>query len=424
MSVAISISGLGKQYKIGAAQERAKTLRDAITNVATAPVRRLRHTGSSSGHVRTIWALRDVSFEVEPGQVIGIIGRNGAGKSTLLKILSRITEPTTGRAVINGRLGSLLEVGTGFHQELSGRENIYLNGAILGMSRAEIGRKFDEIVAFSEIAEFLDTPVKRYSSGMFVRLAFAVAAHLDPEILLVDEVLAVGDLNFQRKCLGQMERIAGTGRTVFFVSHNMNAVRGLCTRAVQIEGGRLVADGPADEVVRDYIAQQTGSASVLHLPRSLGKKDELLITAVRVLDEAGNTAGPFYSSRPVIVEIDVDVTRTNGAYQVGFDLLAGGGPALRTWHTDGPPDDWPELKPGHNTLRCVIPAGMLNAGSYAVAPRADVFRSHWIVNGDEAIWFEVVKDHLESPFSWVRNPGPVAPLLDWQAMPSQGSTVE
>ena len=424
MSVAISICGLGKQYKIGAAQERAKTLRDAITNVATAPVRRLRHAGSSSGHVSTFWALRDVSFDVEPGQVIGIIGRNGAGKSTLLKILSRITEPTTGRAVINGRLGSLLEVGTGFHQELSGRENIYLNGAILGMSRAEIGRKFDEIVAFSEIAEFLDTPVKRYSSGMFVRLAFAVAAHLDPEILLVDEVLAVGDLNFQRKCLGQMERIAGTGRTVFFVSHNMNAVRGLCTRAVQIEGGRLVADGPADEVVRDYIAQQTGSASVLHLPRSLGKEDELLITAVRVLDEAGNSLGPFHSSRPVIVEIDVDVTRTNGAYQVGFDLLAGGGPTLRSWHTDGPPDNWPELKPGHNTLRCVIPAGMLNEGSYAVAPRADVYRSHWIVNGDEAIWFEVVKDHLESPFSWVRNPGPVAPLLDWRAMPSQGSTVE
>jgi len=424
MSVAISICGLGKQYKIGAAQERAKTLRDAITNVATAPVRRLRHAGSSSGHVSTFWALRDVSFDVEPGQVIGIIGRNGAGKSTLLKILSRITEPTTGRAVINGRLGSLLEVGTGFHQELSGRENIYLNGAILGMSRAEIGRKFDEIVAFSEIAEFLDTPVKRYSSGMFVRLAFAVAAHLDPEILLVDEVLAVGDLNFQRKCLGQMERIAGTGRTVFFVSHNMNAVRGLCTRAVQIEGGRLVADGPADEVVRDYIAQQIGSASVLELPRALGKEDELLITAVRVLDDAGSSAGPFHSSRPIIVEIDVDVARTNAAYQVGFDLLAGGGPALRTWHTDGPPDDWPELGPGHNRLRCVVPAGMLNEGSYAVAPRADVFRSHWIINGDEAIWFEVVKDHLESPFSWVRNPGPVAPLLDWQAMPSQGSPAE
>jgi lipopolysaccharide transport system ATP-binding protein len=420
MSTAITISGLGKKYTIGAAQERSRTLRDALTNVAGAPIRRLRHAGSSTGHVRTIWALRDVSFDVEAGQVIGIIGRNGAGKSTLLKILSRITEPTEGRAVINGRLGSLLEVGTGFHQELSGRENIYLNGAILGMSRAEIGRKFDEIVAFSEIGEFLDTPVKRYSSGMFVRLAFAVAAHLDPEVLLVDEVLAVGDLSFQRKCLGQMERIAGTGRTVFFVSHNMNAVRGLCTRAVQIEEGRLVADGPADEIVRDYIAQQMGSASVLELPRALGNEDELLIRAVRVLDDAGKAVGPFHSSHPLLVEIDVDVARANSAYQVGFDLLAGGGPALRSWHTDGPPDDWPELKPGHNTLRCVIPSGMLNEGSYAIAPRADVFRSHWIVNGDEAIWFEVVKDHLESPFSWVRNPGPVAPLLEWEAVSEPG----
>jgi lipopolysaccharide transport system ATP-binding protein len=416
---AISISGLGKRYNIGAQLQRSKTLRDAITNAATAPFRRLKHAGSSTGHVTTIWALRDVSFDVEPGQVVGIIGRNGAGKSTLLKILSRITEPTTGTAVVNGRVGSLLEVGTGFHQELSGRENIYLNGAILGMTRAEIGQKFDEIVAFSEIGDFLDTPVKRYSSGMFVRLAFAVAAHLDPEVLLVDEVLAVGDLNFQRKCLGQMERIAGAGRTVLFVSHNMNAVRGLCTRAVQIDGGRLAADGPADEVVRDYIAQQTGSASVLELPRALGKAEELLITAVRVLDESGRSAGPFHSSAPLVVEIDVEVGRQNSAYQVGFDLLAGGGPALRSWHTDGPPDEWPALVPGHNTLRCVIPAGILNAGSYAVAPRADVFRSHWIVNGDEAIWFEVIKDHLESPFSWVRNPGPVAPLLEWQVVTSQ-----
>jgi lipopolysaccharide transport system ATP-binding protein len=421
MSAAVTISGLGKRYAIGAAQERSRTLRDAITNAATAPFRRLRHAGSSTGHVTTIWALRDVSFDVEAGQVVGIIGRNGAGKSTLLKILSRITEPTEGKAIVHGRLGSLLEVGTGFHQELSGRENIYLNGAILGMTRAEIGRKFEEIVEFSEIGNFLDTPVKRYSSGMFVRLAFAVAAHLDPEVLLVDEVLAVGDIAFQRKCLGQMEQIAGAGRTVFFVSHNMNAVRGLCTRAVQIEGGRLVADGPADEIVHDYIAQQTSSAAVLELPRALGKEDELLITAVRVLDDAGRAAGPFHTSHPIIVEIDVDVSRTNSSYQVGFDLLAGGGPALRSWHTDGPPDDWPALAVGRNTLRCVIPAGMLNAGGYAVAPRADVFRSHWLVNGDEAIWFEVVKDHLESPFSWVRNPGPVAPLLEWKAVSELGS---
>ena len=422
MSTAISISGLGKRYMIGAAQQRADTLRDAITNAASAPFRRLRHAGSSTGHVSSMWALRDVGFDVEAGQVIGIIGRNGAGKSTLLKILTRITEPITGRVEIHGRVGSLLEVGTGFHPELTGRENIYLNGAILGMTRAEIGRKFDDIVEFSEIAEFLDTPVKRYSTGMYVRLAFSVAAHLDPEILLVDEVLSVGDVAFQRKCLGQMGQIAGSGRTVFLVSHNMGAVRGLCTRAVEIEGGQVVADGSAEQIVGDYIASQlAGSGSVLHLPRPLGRSDELLITAVRVLDEEGKTEGPFHSSRPITVEIDVDVARGNSAYQVGFDLLSGGGLVLRTWHTDGPPDDWPALAPGPNTLRCVIPTGMLNEGSFAIAPRADVYRSHWIVKGDEAIWFDVVKDHLESPFSWVKNPGPFAPVFDWSMEDGEAS---
>jgi lipopolysaccharide transport system ATP-binding protein len=425
MSTAISISGLGKRYMIGAAQQRADTLRDAITNVASAPFRRLRHAGSSTGRVSFMWALRDVSFDIEAGQVIGIIGRNGAGKSTLLKVLTRITEPTTGRVEIQGRVGSLLEVGTGFHQELSGRENIYLNGAILGMTRSEIGRKFDDIVEFSEIAEFLDTPVKRYSTGMYVRLAFAVAAHLDPEILLVDEVLSVGDLGFQRKCLGQMGQIAGSGRTVVLVSHNMGAVRGLCTRVVEIEDGHPVADGPAEQIVSDYVAKQLAtSGSALHLPRPLGKGDELLITAVRVLDEDGKSEGVFHSSRPTTIEVDVDIARTNPAYQVGFDLLSGDGLVFRTWHTDGTPDDWPQLKVGRNTLRCVIPAGMLNEGSYAVAPRAGVYRRYWIVNGDEAIWFDVVKDHFESPFSWIKHPGPVAPLLDWRLANGDASDVE
>ncbi|MFA4966502.1 MAG: polysaccharide ABC transporter ATP-binding protein [Thermoleophilia bacterium] len=413
---AISISGLGKRYTIGAAAERSKTLRDALTSAAAAPLRRLRHAGSSTGRVNTIWALRDVSFDVEPGQVIGIIGRNGAGKSTLLKILSRITEPTTGRALIHGRVGSLLEVGTGFHQELSGRENIYLNGAILGMTRAEIGRKFDEIVAFSEIGEFLDTPVKRYSSGMFVRLAFAVAAHLEPEILLVDEVLAVGDLSFQRKCLGQMEEIAGTGRTVFFVSHNMNAVRSLCTRAVQIDGGRLVADGHTEDVVRNYIVEQTtDSATKLDLARPIGKEGELLLTGLRVLDPRGKAGGPFHSKEELTVEIDVSVFRPNEAYQVGFDLICANGLAFRSWHTDGDPGGWPALPVGDTTLRCTVPAGVLNEGSYGVVPRADVYRSHWIVNGDDSVWFEVIKDHSESPYFWTRNPGPVAPVLEWRS---------
>jgi lipopolysaccharide transport system ATP-binding protein len=416
MSTAISISELGKRYQIGATRERSQSLRDAITNAATAPLRRLRHAGSSTGHVSELWALRDVTFDVEAGQVLGVIGRNGAGKSTLLKILTRITQPTTGQARIRGRVGSLLEVGTGFHQELSGRENIYLNGAILGMTRAEIAHKFDAIVEFSEVAQFLDTPVKRYSTGMFVRLAFAVAAHLEPEILLVDEVLSVGDLAFQRKCLGQMEELSGSGRTVLFVSHNMGAVRGLCTRVIELDKGRLIADGPSDEIVKAYIANQTAAGgSVLHLPRPLGRPEELLITATRVLDEDGRSEGPFHSSRPIVVEIDVDVTRENAAYQVGFDLLSADGLILRSWHTDGPEDDWPPLRAGHNTLRCELPAGLLNEGRYAVAPRADVYRTYWLVNGDDAIWFEVLKDHLETPFSLAGSPGTVAPVLDWRA---------
>ena len=287
------------------------------------------------------------------------------------------------------------------------------------MTRSEIRRKFDDIVDFSEIGEFLDTPVKRYSSGMFVRLAFAVAAHLDPEILLVDEVLAVGDLSFQRKCLGQMEQIAGAGRTVFFVSHNMNAVRSLCTRAIQIDGGRVVADGNTDDVVGGYVAQQTsGTSSAMDLRRPLGNDSELRIVAVRVLDPEGRQGGPFHSSRSLTVEIEVEVYRANEGYQVGFDLLAAGGQVFRTWHTDASPQDWPPLVVGRNLLRCTMPAGMLNEGSYAVAPRADVHRSHWIIHGDDAIWFEVIKDHSDSPFFWIRSPGAIAPVLEWEALPS------
>jgi len=252
-NIAVCVENLSKLYHIGKAQQRHDTLRDALVASLRVPLERLRRAGRGPDDAEdTIWALRDVSFEVHRGEVVGIIGRNGAGKSTLLKILSRITEPTAGRAVIKGRVGSLLEVGTGFHPELTGRENIYLNGAILGMRKVEIGRKFDEIVAFAEIEKFLDTPVKRYSSGMYVRLAFAVAAHLEPEILLVDEVLAVGDASFQKKCLGKMGDVAKEGRTVLFVSHNMAAVRKLCGQAILLTGGRMKTLGEVDEAVTEY----------------------------------------------------------------------------------------------------------------------------------------------------------------------------
>ncbi len=249
--IAIRVENLSKLYHIGRAQERHDTLRDAL--VASLR-RRHRSTGDQSTDATDLWALRDVSFEVKRGEVVGVIGRNGAGKSTLLKILSRITEPTSGRAEIHGRVGSLLEVGTGFHPELSGRENIYLNGAILGMRRTEIEAKFDEIVAFAEIDRFLDTPVKRYSSGMYVRLAFAVAAHLEPEILLVDEVLAVGDVGFQRKCLGKMGEVAHAGRTVLFVSHNMSAVQRLCNESILLGEGKVILQDRTPNVIALYIA--------------------------------------------------------------------------------------------------------------------------------------------------------------------------
>lgn len=255
---AIRVEGLSKLYRIGR-RERYRALRDTLTDVLYAPFRVLRSTlngcpPSVNGHEDTIWALKDVSFEIKQGEVVGVIGRNGAGKSTLLKILSRITEPTEGYAEIRGRVGSLLEVGTGFHPELTGRENIYLNGAILGMKKAEIERKFDEIVAFAEVEKFIDTPVKHYSSGMYVRLAFAVAAHLEPEILLVDEVLAVGDAAFQKKCLGKMGDVAKEGRTVLFVSHNMAAMSGLCSAAMWLADGTVRARGTTAELTQKYLA--------------------------------------------------------------------------------------------------------------------------------------------------------------------------
>jgi lipopolysaccharide transport system ATP-binding protein len=246
--MAIKVENLGKLYRIGAWQERSQTLRESLINTVVKPFRRIRGYGRDF-----IWALKDISFDVKRGGVVGIIGNNGAGKSTLLKILAHITEPTEGQVTMRGRVGSLLEVGTGFHPELTGRENIYLNGAILGMRKAEIKRKFDEIVAFSEIEKFLDTPVKRYSSGMYVRLAFSVAAHMESEILLVDEVLAVGDLQFQKKCMGKMEQVSREGRTILFVSHNMVAVRSLCKDAVLFKSGKMIAAGTADEVINKYM---------------------------------------------------------------------------------------------------------------------------------------------------------------------------
>jgi lipopolysaccharide transport system ATP-binding protein len=304
---AVRVTHLRKRYRLGQAGEGFDTLRDAIAGVAGRMVRKLRASQAAESR-RTLWALDDVSFDVAPGEVVGVIGGNGAGKTTLLKLLSRITEPTAGRIELNGRVGSLLEVGTGFHPELTGRENVFLNGAILGMRRTEIAGKFDEIVAFADVERFLDTPVKHYSSGMYVRLAFSVAAHLEPEILLVDEVLAVGDAAFQRKCLGKMQEVSRGGRTVVFVSHSMPTVVRLCERAILLTNGRVAADGPPADVVACYLRSGLGTtAHRIWAPDDAPGTAWLKLRGIRVVDEDRETAETFDMRDAVGIEIAFDV---------------------------------------------------------------------------------------------------------------------
>lgn len=322
-SIAIRVENLGKRYRIGHLRKRHDTLRDLIASAFRRGDRR------PSATEDTIWALKDVSFEVNQGEVIGIIGRNGAGKSTLLKILSRITDPTEGFAEIHGRCSSLLEVGTGFHPELTGRENIYLNGSILGMKRAEIAGKFDEIVAFAEVEKFMDTPVKHYSSGMYVRLAFAVAAHLQPDILLVDEVLAVGDITFRKKCLGKMQDISHGGRTVLFISHDMGAIRGLCQNAFWIDKGKIRLAGHACDVVGEYeqtqIRSSTNEPSFHERNEGDAKHLEFYISSVEMLDQEGRLANIFKYREKLGLVVSVDGHVPSDNYSVEFRIYSEAG---------------------------------------------------------------------------------------------------
>jgi lipopolysaccharide transport system ATP-binding protein len=325
--IAIRVENLSKRYYIGEAQERHDTLRDVLADAFRAPLRRagelLRGQATGAADLdETIWALKDVTFDVKRGEVVGIIGRNGAGKSTLLKIFSRITEPTAGYADIHGRVGSLLEVGTGFHKELTGRENVYLNGAILGMRRSEIERKFDEIVAFAEVERFIDTPVKHYSSGMYLRLAFAVAAHLEPEILLVDEVLAVGDVRFQTKCLNKMQDVEQEGRTILFVSHSMPSITRLCERAILLEDGKIVQDGPSHQVVSTYLNAGLGMAAAREWPdpaRAPGGEVARL-RAVRVRTEEKQVTDVVDIRRPVGIEMEYEVLKPGYVLLPHYDV--------------------------------------------------------------------------------------------------------
>jgi lipopolysaccharide transport system ATP-binding protein len=356
---AISVRAVGKRYELGGQKRLDQTLPETIASMCRGVFNR---TPKKKQDTQSFWALRDISFDVAQGEVIGIIGHNGAGKSTLLKILSQITDPTEGEADLRGRVGSLLEVGTGFHPELSGRENIYLNGAILGMTRREIAAKFDEIVDFSGVEQFLDTPVKRYSSGMTVRLAFAVAAHLDPEILIVDEVLAVGDAEFQEKCLGKMRAVAGgEGRTVLFVSHNMAAVSALCDRAILLDGGRVVEDGPANDVVDQYLGRLTQSTSAIFVCDGPPRAPAWIERAV-LRDTAERAGDNFRMSDPIEVAIDLHVAeRSNLSLSIQVQEM-NHSPVFH-FHTVDARFDVPST-PGNHQLVAALPAMQLYPGEY------------------------------------------------------------
>ena len=414
MPVAIDVDGLGKRYRIGEFQAAYGTLRESLSHAA----KRLTGQESHRGH-EEIWALKDVSFQVQQGEVLGVVGRNGAGKSTLLKVLTRITAPTEGRAEISGRVGSLLEVGTGFHPELTGRENIYLNGAILGMKRREIQQKLPEIVDFSGVSQFLDTPVKRYSSGMYVRLAFSVAAHFEPEILLVDEVLAVGDAEFQRRCLGRMEDFGSTGRTVLFVSHNMQSVAQLCDRAILIEKGRVAMDGPSSDVVARYLQTSAGAGSSRtwdDLDTAPGD-DLVRLRSVRIVDRDRNTVDYVDVRDPVGIEITFRVLRDGLPVLPKLKLVAEGRIAFNAmdidprWHEPSPP--------GEYVTTAWIPGNYLNEGLMSVDAAVCSIRSpklHHHVSVHEAVSFHVQDpaegDSARGSFTGQWR-GVVRPLLEW-----------
>lgn len=409
--IAIRAHDLGKRYRIGGSSSGYRTLRETLSGGLAS------WRGARRRTVQTIWALRNVSLEVRQGQVLGIIGRNGAGKSTLLKILSRVTEPTEGGAEIHGRVGSLLEVGTGFHPELTGRENISLNAAILGMRRREIDDRFDEIVAFAEVEKFLDTPVKHYSSGMYLRLAFAVAAHLDPEVLLVDEVLAVGDAEFQRKCLGKMSSVAQAGRTVLFVSHNMSAVLRLTDETIVLEGGRIALRAPSAAAVDYYLAAgmaEGGERRWQEAPPGAGPFRPL---ALRVRDAGGRPVSQVVSTEAFEVEFEYELEQDIVGLRTGIYLSTSRGePILTSFDADDPRvfERLGVRRRGRYRSRCRVPAGLLNEGLFAVGVNASAFRVRSYFTDERALTFTV--DGAGSPGShWAEaRPGPIRPALDWR----------
>jgi len=417
MKPIISVENLSKQYHIGA-KVPYKTFRETLMNAITSPARLFKGNGSRENN--TIWALKDVSFEVQEGEVLGIIGRNGAGKTTLLKILSRVTEPTEGEVRIRGGVGSLLEVGTGFHPELTGRENIFLNGAILGMSKEEIKKKFDEIVAFAEIEKFLDTPVKRYSSGMYVRLAFAVAAHLEPEILIVDEVLAVGDAAFQKKCLGKMGEVAKEGRTVLFVSHNMLAVKNLCSGTIVLRQGQIVFSGNVSKAVDFYLQDKACDVGevVWKNPETAPGNHQVRLKAIRIMSDGVITAKPPLN-KDIEVQIDYWNFEKNGSRVLSIHIFNAMGVLLITSgnlkSTSLTYDPYPYDKYPVGLFRttCIIPKLLLNNGIHYIKLWINQGMTSNIIVLDNVISFDAQESEemrTEYTGEWL---GVIRPMLAW-----------
>ncbi len=416
--IAIRVENLGKLYHIGVGQ-RHDTLRDALADFRLRVAdfgRKNPKSQIKNPKSEEFWALKDVSFEVHRGEVVGVIGRNGAGKSTLLKILSRITEPTTGYAEIHGRVGSLLEVGTGFHPELTGRENIYLNGAILGMKRTEIDRKFDEIVAFAEIEKFLDTPVKRYSSGMYVRLAFAVAAHLEPEILLVDEVLSVGDAAFQKKCLGKMGDIAGEGRTVLFVSHNLTALANLCSRSIYLMKGIIHCTDDSLICIQRYMKDSQPYSETQSLKQQIDELPPDPVCEITGLDfiQRDQPTRNVASNVSICVTISYRIKQSVYGLRVGFDIIHDDGTVVfRTFHDDLMRTTT-ETLPGLYKSTAVIPSNLLAPGFYTLSLAVGIHNIRWIISDKVIYKFEVSNIEGINVHYADKRPGVVMPYIQWE----------
>ena len=414
--IAIQVNKLSKRYRIGK-PAGDQNRRNAILKAISMPFNYLISSLREPSPDEIIWALKDISFSVKQADTIGIVGRNGAGKSTLLKILSRITEPTSGQVLLNGRVGSLLEVGTGFHPELTGRENVYLSGAIMGMKRAEIDRKFDEIVAFSEIEKFIDTPVKRYSSGMYVRLAFGVAAHLEPEILLVDEVLAVGDAAFQKKCLGKMGDVSKEGRTVLFVSHNMVAVQSLCSRAVWINNGQVVEEGPTNQVVSSYLhTSYTSSTERVWDEKSTAPgNDKVRLHRVRVFPKDGSSSDTIAMQSPLDIEVEFWNLVPDARLHVTLHVCTEQQVVAFSTCNSQMDMAWRDRPYPAGLFRtvCHIPGNFLNSGTYRVLLLVVENSDTVIYQHEDLVSFEV-QDVETRPGHWFgKEPGAVQPWLQW-----------